>query len=586
MASYKNFSKRRRAEADWDLYNTDSPLSYDPIKSEKIDYEEWTRFLSYYRYYIDKFATDILGVNLFPFQRLIMRAMARYPNVMLICCRGIGKSWLCGLFMVCMAILYPGMAIGIVSGNGNQARMVVKQKIEGELIKNENIKREIASIKTSMDDCIVSFKNGSSIRAITLGLSQKGDSARGWRFQLVLVDEARLVKDTTLTEVIRPMIKTPRQNAIDLHDRYPENPIETGRMIYISSAWLKTCDLYQKFLNFYHSMINGDTHYFVASLDYKVGVDAGLFSQEEIDIERDSPDMTLDKFAYEYEGVFVGSSNDSYYPYSLTNKCRVLDRCELTQPKKCQFDYIITHDVAVSTKSGSDNSCTHVIKLVPKANGTFDKLVVYTKTMNGASLKEQRDLLRELCHIKFPNTEKIVIDVRSAGQGLLSLLEEPWSYRNDKGEVEEYPPLIQDNDDETMRVLPNAEPIIRGIQATAEFNSTYYPYMKSCFEDQSLKLLVDSNETDEFYKSGKYTAEEQVMHVEHDNLVQELSNIKRTFGQNGSILYDRIVKKAKRDRATSLMYGLSVVFEYEKQGKADVGRTEVDALKYLVNYLY
>ena len=586
MASYKNFSKRRRAEADWDLYNTDSPLSYDPIKSEKIDYEEWTKFLSYYRYYIDKFATDILGVNLFPFQRLIMRAMARYPNVMLICCRGIGKSWLCGLFMVCMAILYPGMAIGIVSGNGNQARMVVKQKIEGELIKNENIKREIASIKTSMDDCIVSFKNGSSIRAITLGLSQKGDSARGWRFQLVLVDEARLVKDTTLTEVIRPMIKTPRQNAIDLHDRYPENPIETGRMIYISSAWLKTCDLYQKFLNFYHSMINGDTHYFVASLDYKVGVDAGLFSQEEIDIERDSPDMTLDKFAYEYEGVFVGSSNDSYYPYSLTNKCRILDRCELAQPKKCQFDYIITHDVAVSTKSGSDNSCTHVIKLVPKANGTFDKLVVYTKTMNGASLKEQRDLLRELCHIKFPNTEKIVIDVRSAGQGLLSLLEEPWSYRNDKGEVEEYPPLIQDNDDETMRVLPNAEPIIRGIQATAEFNSTYYPYMKSCFEDQSLKLLVDSNETDEFYKSGKYTAEEQIMHVEHDNLVQELSNIKRTFGQNGSILYDRIVKKAKRDRATSLMYGLSVVFEYEKQGKADVGRTEVDALKYLVNYLY
>ena len=34
-------------------------------------------------------------------------------------------------------------------------------------------------------------------------------------------------------------------------------------------------------------------------LDYKVGIDAGLFSQEEIDLERESPDMTLDKFAYE-----------------------------------------------------------------------------------------------------------------------------------------------------------------------------------------------------------------------------------------------------------------------------------------------
>ena len=37
---------------------------------------------------IDKFATDILGLNLYPFQKLILRAMARCPNAMLICCRG------------------------------------------------------------------------------------------------------------------------------------------------------------------------------------------------------------------------------------------------------------------------------------------------------------------------------------------------------------------------------------------------------------------------------------------------------------------------------------------------------------------
>ena len=240
----------------------------------------------------------------------------------------------------------------------------------------------------------------------------------------------------------------------------------------------------------------------------------------------------------------------------------------------------------MSTKAGSDNCCSHVIKLIPKKNGTFQKQVVYTKTLNGASLKEQRDFLRELIHIQFPNTEKLVIDARSAGQGLLSLLEEPWIHRNDKGEIEEYPPLIQDDDEETMKTLPNANPMIRGIQATSEFNSTFYPYMKSCFEDQSLQLLVDSSETDEQYKNGTYSPEEQVMHVEHDNLVQELSNIKRNFGANGQIIYDRIVKSAKRDRATSLMYGLSVVYEYEKQGKADVGKTEVDTLKYLAGYIY
>lgn len=93
------------------------------------------------------------------------------------------KSYIAAIFMVCMAILYPGISIGIVSGNGNQARMVIKQKIEGELIKYENIKREIQfPITTSQDNCIVNFKNGSSIRAISLGIKGKGDGARGKMF--------------------------------------------------------------------------------------------------------------------------------------------------------------------------------------------------------------------------------------------------------------------------------------------------------------------------------------------------------------------------------------------------------------------
>ena len=240
----------------------------------------------------------------------------------------------------------------------------------------------------------------------------------------------------------------------------------------------------------------------------------------------------------------------------------------------------------MSGKSGSDNACTHVIKLIPRKNGTFTKQIVFTKTMNGATLKEQRDFLRELIHIRFPNTEKLVIDAQSAGQGLLALLEEPWSARNTRGEMEEFPPLICDDDEEAQLLLPDASPMIRGITATQEFNSTFYPYMKTGFEDGSLQLLVDSSETDEEYKNGKYRPEEQVIHVEHDNLVQELSNIKQSYSEGGKIIYTRIVKSKKRDRATSLMYGLSVVWEYEKKGKADMYKKDIDALSYLKKYIY
>jgi hypothetical protein len=588
MGSYNNFSQKSRTKTEGAYDNVDNALSYDPINIEKINYEQWTEFLSYYRYYVDKFAVDILGMdNLYPFQRLLLRAMGRYPNIMMICCRGLTKSYICAIFMICMAILYPGIAIGIVSGNGNQARMVVKQKIEGELIKNENVRREIQfPIKTGNDECLVTFKNGSSIRAINLGQNQKGDGIRGWRFQLILVDEARLVKSDVLKTVIIPMTTTPRQNAIMNNKKFPHSEYEEAKMIYISSAYLKTCDLYQNFLHFYNMMTSGDKNYFVACLDYKVGIDAGMWTLDKIMRERDDPEMTNDKFTYEYCATFVGSANDSYYPYELTSQCRVLDRCELEQPKKSQYSYVITHDVAVSGRNGSDNACTHVIKLVPRAKGTFSKDVIFTKTMNGASLKEQRDFLRELLHIRFPNTEKLVIDAQSAGQGLLSLLEEPWSCRNAKGDMEEFPPLILDDDEETARLLPSALPIIRGISATAEFNAIFYPYMKSCFEDKSLRLLVDSSETDEIYKDGKYSPEEQSKHVEHDYLIQELSNIKQAFTNNGRLIYDRIVQKNKRDRATSLMYGLSVVFEFEKQGKANLNKLDVDILKYLSGYIY
>ena len=134
--------------------------------------------------------------------------------------------------------------------------------------------------------------------------------------------------------------------------------------------------------------------------------------------------------------------------------------------------------------------------------------------------------------------------------------------------------------------MPNALPIIRGIKAYAEFNNTFYPYMKTCFEDGNIRLLVDSQEVDEKYKDGHYSAEEQVTHVEQDFLVQELSNITQKFNSNGNLVYGRIVQQNKRDRATSLMYGLSVVYEYEKEGKAKKYKPKSDVLDYLAKYIY
>ena len=166
----------------------DTTYSNNLLPDESIDYEAWTEFFSYYRYYIDEFA-ELLGVNLFPFQKVILRAMARGQFSVLIACRGIGKSFIVAVFYICVCILYPNAKCGIASGNSQQARNVIIQKIKGELAKNESIAREIDfPIKTGADDCYCEFMGGSEVRAITLAQDRGGDSARSWRFNYLLVD--------------------------------------------------------------------------------------------------------------------------------------------------------------------------------------------------------------------------------------------------------------------------------------------------------------------------------------------------------------------------------------------------------------
>lgn len=531
-----------------------------------IDYEAWTEFFSYYRYYIDEFAIDILGLELFPFQRVILRALARGQFSVLIACRGLGKSWIVCVFYVCMAILYPNIKLGIASGNAQQAKNVIIQKLKGELYKNENIRSEmVREPRTSGDDCYGEFNSGSEIRAITLAQDRGGDSARSWRFSIILVDEARLVKDDIIETILIPMTKTKRQNAL----KWKQN--EKGKVIFISSAYLKTSGLYARFKYHFEQMTGGNKNYVAMCFPYQVGIQAGLFDEEDIRQEREKPTMTDDAFKYEYEGVFVGSSGESYYPYELTMPCRILERCELEQPKKSDSIYVITHDVAVSGAKNSDNACTHVLKLKKRMDGTYSKQVVYTKVINGMSLGDQRDMLRELIHIKFPNTVRLLVDAQGVGASLPSMFYESWEYRDKKtGLVTEYPPLILDDDEESFNVLENAIPMIRGIHGMNNFVNQYYPYMKSCFENRSLELLKQSADVDVIYKSGEMSFEEYEQYLQHDILQSELSNIKQSFTSNENMTYTRIVKSTKRDRATSLMYGLSYVCELEQENKKKI----------------
>ena len=74
--------------------------------------------------------------------------------------------------------------------------------------------------------------------------------------------------------------------------------------------------------------------------------------------------------------------------------------------------------------------------------------------------------------------------------------------------------------------------------------------------------------------------------VEHDILQSELSNIKQEYSESGNLQYNRIVKMKKRDRATSLLYGLSVISEWELENKQTIYRSKNSDLDLIEQYTF
>lgn len=99
------------------------------------------------------------------------------------------KSYLTAVYCITRSVLYPRTKTAIISATRNQAKMIVTEKIQKELMLYPNVAREIRDIKTSGGNTDVFFHNGSTITVVP-----NNDNARGIRANLLIADEAILLK--------------------------------------------------------------------------------------------------------------------------------------------------------------------------------------------------------------------------------------------------------------------------------------------------------------------------------------------------------------------------------------------------------
>ncbi|ETT49340.1 hypothetical protein BSK66_26710 [Paenibacillus odorifer] len=531
----------------------------------------WTGF---YRANPHRFVKDYLGIKLKLFQIFLIYAMNKYYYFMYFAARGQGKSFIISIYAVCRCILYPGTAIVIASGTVDQAGRIIEQYITKMRNQSPNLAREIKKINTNKDDTSVEFHNGSIIRAVV-----SGDSGRGWRCNILICEEFRLIKKHVLDKVLRRFISTERK------PKYMDNPLyshleEPNKEIYISSAYYKNHWCYSKFMSFIKKM-STDRDYFVCGLPYELSIAEGLLSQKAVDNEKTEEDFNEIDWLMEMGCVFWGESEKAFYKldhltlnrtntikpfYPLSN----LEYISNKSNKKSRDEYksrikkmngeirIISVDVAMMGGNNNDNTIFTCFRLIPKEN-RFIRFVPYIDSLNGQHSETQAIHLKRL----YDDFEADYVIMDTQGNGL-SLYDDCAKVLYDSDRDTEYPAWCASNNEEMKnRALDkNALPLIYSMKASNQkMNHEIAMKLRDNLEKGNIKFLANEIEGKEYLidkmKFDTLDLEERSKllrpYIQTTALVNESVNLEYEI-KNGFVkIYE--VGTNRKDRWSSLAYG-------------------------------
>lgn len=149
--------------------------------------EKYTQFfLAYPDVFLDIIKPSYINFNLYPFQRVILRACMRYNTIFITACRAASKTFLSILAKYLQCVFVPGHNGSIVAPNKNQAAKISQQKIKEIWKLFPLLEKEVEKANMGKDYTDIKFKNGS-----TLSIAAALDSDRGLRKHSCLVDETR-----------------------------------------------------------------------------------------------------------------------------------------------------------------------------------------------------------------------------------------------------------------------------------------------------------------------------------------------------------------------------------------------------------
>jgi len=345
------------------------------------------------------FAVDLLmGIKLFPFQHMAVKAMFQTDYFMGVWSRGMSKSFTTGIYAMLEAVLNQGVEIGILSKSFRQAKMIFK-KIEDIAAKPEAaLFAQCITKKTKSNDEWLMEIGRSRIRALPLG---DGEKLRGFRFHRIIIDEFALMPERIYNEVIIPFLSvvenpTQREDLYNLETKMIEQGKMTeeeryvwtnNKLIALSSASYKfeyMYKLYTQFENLIYNQAEGDTsHRAIMKFSYDCAPKQ-LYDQNLLNQAKSS--MSQSQFDREFGAVFTDDSS-GYFKISKMAECTIPDgeHPSVEVSGEAGAEYLVSFDPSWAESESSDDFAIQVFKLnSEKQTGT----VVHGYALAGANMKE------------------------------------------------------------------------------------------------------------------------------------------------------------------------------------------------------
>lgn len=564
----------------------------DQIKQEKTSLVMNTvaKRAAYYRANPHRFAEEVLELHLKLFQKILLFMMFQNYFFMYIASRGQGKSWLSAVFCVIRCILYPHTQIVCSSGTKGQANIVLL-KIQDDLMKSSPILRaEIEKCNIGQNDAAIYFRNGSWIKTAV-----SSDNARGMRANILIIDEFRLVDKKIMDTVLKKFLSAPRNPGYLKKDKY-KHLQERNKQLYLSSAYFKDSDMYDKAKDYTVGLLDDTKKYFICGLPYQLALKEGLLMRDAIEDEMSESTFSDITWMMEMESLFYGAGEDSLFSYSaLTNQRKLYDSLypldvyrtkDIKIPDVAKGDErILSVDVALLASKKHDNDASALIINDCKKAGETNYIsnITYIETQEGL-VTDDLGLLVMRFYYQYKCTY-IALDANGIGQAILDYL---MSDRYDPMYNVTYPAInCCNNDDLAERCkVKNAPKVIYAIKANPTSNNDMCLTLRSAIQNGIINFLVKDDQADVYIKKNvkgfnRMTVNEQTQYrlpyAQTSLLIEELAKLEHEEKGRNVVVKER--SGMRKDRYSSLIYNYYVVQQLARKLKPkNVHKTDYSSI--------